>query len=194
MVPEPRPPAGRKVRPNAIPTICATPTDCPEYRKSIRRDAVEGEFETVLETIKPTPGMVTLTKFRDLWDQLHGMQTASVDALKVELRKLEAASERLMDRASLKPRRVSSYEKRLTAMEKDKAALREKIAGSAKPAANFDRVYRTAFGFLENPRKLWRSSQLTHRRAVLRMAFKTHMRYARNRGYRTPKTAYPARC
>ena len=173
--------------------LCDT-KGCPEYRKSIRRDDIEGEFETVLEGIQPAPGMVTLAKtmFRDMWDQLHGVQTASADALKAELRKLEAASERLMDRIlEADTALVTSYEKRLTAMEKDKVVLREKIAGSARPPARFDNVYRTAFGFLENPQKLWRSSQLTHRSAVLRMAFASHLRYARNRGYRTPKTTLP---
>ena len=76
-------------------------------------------------------------------------------------------------------------------MEKKKIALREKIAGSARPPARFERVYRTAFEFLENPRKLWRSSLFEHRRAVLRMAFETHLRYDRNQGYRTPKTTLP---
>lgn len=173
--------------------LCDT-KGCPEYRKSIRKELIEGEFEDVLTALKPAPGMVALAKsmFRDMWDQLHGVQTASVDALKAELRKLEAASERLMDRileadGSL----VASYEKRLSAMERDKVAIREKLAGSVRPAASFDRVYRTAFSFLENPQKLWHSSQLEHRRAVLRMAFKTHLRYRRNEGYRTPKITLP---
>lgn len=173
--------------------LCDT-KGCPDYRKSIRRDVIEGQFVEILATIKPAPGMVVLAKamFRDMWDQLHGVQTASIGLLKAELRKLETASERLMDRIlEAEVPLVASYEKRLAAMEKDKVAIREKIAGSTKPAAKFDKVYRTAFDFLENPQKLWASSQFEHRRAVLRMAFDTHLRYARNQGYRTPKTTLP---
>lgn len=174
--------------------LCDT-KGCPEYRKSIRRDDLEGQFQEVLAAIKPAPGMVALAKamFRDMWDQLHGVQTASVAALKVELKKLETAEERLMDRilASTEAALVASYERRLGLIGKDKVAIREKLVGSAKPAANFDAVYRTAFDFLENPQKLWASSQFEHRRAVLRMAFDTHLRYARNQGYRTPETTLP---
>lgn len=175
--------------------LCDT-RGCPEYRKSIRKEVIEGEFEEVLAAMKPAPGLIKLARamFRDMWDQLHGVQSASVDALKAELKRLDQVTEKLMDRIlAAEDALVASYEKRLSAMEKDRVALREKIAGSGRPPARFDNVYRTVFDFLENPQKLWCSSHLEHRRAVLRMGFQTHLRYARNKGYRTPKTTLPFR-
>lgn len=103
----------------------------------------------------PASGLVSFAKamFRDMWDQLHGVQTASLDALKAELSRLERTSERLFDRIlEAEAALIDGYEKRLAIMEKEKVALREKIAGSAQPPASFERVYRTAFNFLENPR------------------------------------------
>jgi len=173
--------------------LCDT-KGCPEFRKSIPRAAVEDAFEELLGSIKPDPQMIVLAKamFQDMWDQLHGVESSSAATLKAQLKRLENQSEKLMDRIlDADDSLVANYEKRLTAMEREKASLREKIADFGKPVAQYDRVYRTAFQFLENPRKLWRSSHFDHRRAVLRMAFRTHLQYIRGKGYRTPKTTLP---
>ncbi|MBI1208205.1 MAG: recombinase [Azospirillum sp.] len=175
--------------------LCDT-RGCPEYRKSIRKEVIEAEFEQVLAAMKPAAGLVKLAKamFRDMWDQVHGIQATSVDALKAELRRLDQMAERLMDRIlEGDDALIAGYEKRLAATERERVAVREKIAGSGRPRVHFENVYRTVFDFLENPQKLWCSSHLEHRRAVLRMGFQTHLRYARHKGYRTPKTTLPFR-
>jgi site-specific DNA recombinase len=173
--------------------LCDT-KGCPDFRKSIRREHIEGEFEEVLSAIKPAPHAITLAKamFRDMWDQLHGVQSASTEALKAQLARLEAQADKLMDRILEAPESlVERYELRLSKMEREKAALREQLTLTRQPPARFDQVYRTAFDFLENPQKLWRSDAYDARRAVLRMAFSTHLRYERNKGYRTPETTLP---
>ena len=175
--------------------LCDT-KGCPEYRKSIRRADIEEGFEEVLTAITPAPHMIAATKsmFRDMWDQLHGVQSASTDALKAQLKRLEDQGDKLMDRILEAPESlVARYEMRLSEIEREKVGLREQLDTARQPPARFDNVYRTVFGFLENPQKLWRSSHYERRRAVLRMAFRTHLRYDRKRGYRTPKTTLPFR-
>jgi protein involved in polysaccharide export with SLBB domain len=85
-----------------------------------------------------------------MWGQSHDVQTTSVDALKGW--ELDAELERLMDRIlDAGGALIASDEKRLTEMGNNKLAIDEKIASAANQPANFDKVYRTAFSFLENP-------------------------------------------
>ncbi len=49
--------------------------------------------------------------------------------------------------------------------------MRERIASSGKPLRSFGETYRTAFGFLANPCKLWHSDRIEDPRAVLKLVF-----------------------
>lgn len=50
---------------------------CDNHRKSIARDKIEGDFETLLTAMQPAPNLVGVIRamFRDAWDQrlAHGM-------------------------------------------------------------------------------------------------------------------------
>ncbi len=48
--------------------LCDT-KGCPDYRKSIRRDVIEGEFEDLLQDLRPSANLfsIALEMFRDLW-------------------------------------------------------------------------------------------------------------------------------
>ena len=68
----------------------------------------------------------------------------------------------------------------------------EKLASSTgAPRVSFGETYRTAFDFLANPWKRWRSECLEDRRAVLRLVFSDRLAYARNEGYRPAKSSIP---
>jgi DNA invertase Pin-like site-specific DNA recombinase len=49
--------------------LCDT-RGCPETRKSIRKEKIEGEFEAILQSLKPTEGLFNLAfeMFRELWN------------------------------------------------------------------------------------------------------------------------------
>lgn len=46
------------------------PKGCPSYRKSIKREKLEGEFEDVLQRLQPAENLFVLVKamFRNAWD------------------------------------------------------------------------------------------------------------------------------
>jgi DNA invertase Pin-like site-specific DNA recombinase len=168
---------------------------CTEYRKSIRRDRIEGEFAAMLEALTPKPALLAASKaiFRSAWDQretqaraasqLYQRQIAEVD------HKIAALLDRLVDASSATV--IGAFEKRIGELERSKLVLEERKANCGKPLAGFDEMFELAFGFLANPSKLWRLGRLELQRTVLRLAFADRLAYARNDGFRTPKTTMP---
>lgn len=174
--------------------LCDT-KGCTEYRKSIRKEKIEGEFETLLLDLKPTEGLFHLAfeMFRDLWDAKVASAKSDGVSLEKEIALIERKVEQLLDRIvdANSDSVVSAYEKRIKDLETQKALMAEKIASCGRPLASFGETYRTAFDFLANPYKLWSSDKLEDRRAVLKLVFAERLPYVRNEGYRTAKISMP---
>ncbi len=174
--------------------LCDTPK-CPVSRKSIRKEKLEGDFEALLQTLKPSEGLFHLAfeMFRDLWnDKLAnaGMQGKSLETeIRAMDKKIDALLERIVDASS--DTVVKAYERKIKELESQKMVMHEKIANCGKPLRTFGETYRTAFDFLANPCKLWRSPRLEDRRAVLKLVFSERLTYARDEGYRTAKISTP---
>ncbi|MEM9963401.1 MAG: recombinase zinc beta ribbon domain-containing protein [Pseudomonadota bacterium] len=96
--------------------LCPT-KGCPSYRKSIRRDVLEGEFEQLLQALEPSDSLFALTKamFRDAWDMKLAQATEAAKTLKQSLTKLEKQIEGRLDRIveSGTPSVVKAYEQRI---------------------------------------------------------------------------------
>ena len=174
--------------------LCDT-KGCAEYRKSFRKEKLEGEFEALLLDLKPSEGLFHLAyaMFRDLWNaKVETAQTQSA-SLRADIRAVEKKVEQLLDRVvdATSDAIVKAYEKRIRDLETQKALMGEKVAACGRPLTSFGETYRTAFDFLANPWKLWRSECLEDRRAVLKLVFADKLAYARNEGYRTAKITMP---
>ncbi len=176
--------------------LCDT-RGCTQTRKSIRKEKIEGEFEELLSSLRPSEGLFNLAAamFRDLWEaKLASARTQGV-SLQQELKAVEKKVEQLLDRiveassASV----VAAYERRIKELETQKAVMRERLANCGKPLKGFGETYRTAFGFLANPCKLWASDRIEDRRAVLKLCFEGRLPYVRGEGYRTAKISMPFR-
>ncbi len=174
--------------------LCPT-KGCASYRKSIRREAVEGAFEAVFRSLRPTQQLFDLAKamFDSAWSQ----RTAQAQARRQELAREAAQSDRqiarLLDRVveATNASVIRTYEARIAALEQRKLAVVDAIDRLGAPARGFEELFELAMDFLRNPCKLWDSGQLALRRTVLRLAFAERTAYCRNTGLRTPKTALP---
>ena len=174
--------------------LCDT-KGCKAYRKSIRKEKVEGEFEVLLACMVPAKELFRLVfeMMRDQWDDRTNSTQESFKHIRRELASLERKAEGLVDRivdtdtSSL----VSAYEKRLKDLELQKIVLEGKLTDYDRPAGSFEEIYRTAFLFLANPLNLWHSEHLEDRRAVLKMVFAEPLSYLKNQGYRTAETTLP---
>ena len=168
---------------------------CESHGKSIRRDVLEGDFVNVLRSLRPTEKLFNLAKmmFRHAWDQRLHLADKQRHTLKTEFKRLEGQIEGLLDRIvdASSPSVIAAYEKRIEALEKEKLLIAEKLENGTRPAHTFEDMFELAFGFLQNPCKLWDSGQLTLQRMVLKLAFSEKISYCRKQGLRTTELSLP---
>ena len=168
---------------------------CSSYRKSIRRDELEGAFERLLHELKPTEGLFTLAEamFKKLWDHRLDYSKSRRRSLEGELVKLDRKIEQLLDRIvdAESSTVIGEYERRIQELETDKLEVVEKMAKSERPVRGYDATFRTAMTFLANPCNLWASERLEDKRAVLKLTFADRLAYVRGTGFRTPETTLP---
>ncbi len=168
---------------------------CTSYRKSVRRELIEGEFEEILFALRPSEGLFNLAfkMFSDLWEAKAASVQNQAAHLRLELsatgKKIDQLLERIVEATSVSV--IAAYERKVTELETQKAVLADRIANSGKPLRTFRDTYRTAFDFLGNPSKLWASPRIEDRRAVLKLVFAEKLPYARGEGYRTAKISTP---
>ena len=168
---------------------------CASYRKSIRRDELEGRFTTLLHRLQPTNGLFKVARamFEDLWTHRLTSQKERLAALDAEITRTERKIEQLLDRIIEAESKtvIAAYEKRIQDLESTKIRLREQRTRASGPSRGFEESFRTAFEFLSSPWKLWDSERLEDKRAVLKLAFADQLAYKRKEGFRTAKTTLP---
>ena len=140
--------------------LCPT-KGCESYRKSIKRDRLEGEFEELLSRLEPSRGLFELVRamFRDAWDMRAGQASEAVAGLKSSIRTLDKQIDQLLDRivetgnASV----VRAYEKKVAKLEREKALAEESIVDIGKPRHTFEESFEHALKFLSSPWKIWKN-------------------------------------
>lgn len=112
--------------------LCPT-KGCASYRKSIRRDEIEGAFADVVRTLQPSEALVTIAAamFKDAWSQRMDQAGALLDGAKREVARIEKQVEQLLDRIveSNNASIVAAYEARIDKLEREKTRHTEKLAG-----------------------------------------------------------------
>lgn len=168
---------------------------CESRSKSIRRDVIEGEFETLLKSLTPSMALIGIATamFKKHWDhraQSGRARTKSLEAERVKTdRKINLLLERIMD-AEL-PSVIKAYEAKIKKMEDQKLIIAEKMENCAQPRRPFEQSLRTALRLLSNPHSLWATGHLADRQAVLKLVFADRLAYVRGEGFRTAKTTLP---
>lgn len=168
---------------------------CPEYRKSIRRDVIEEQFEELLAQLSPEPSLVNLTRamLKSIWEQRLAQAHEIKKQLVTQVKRLDVQIENFMDRiveTDSKPL-IAKYEGRVNALHNQKLVLEEKAQKAGKPQGTFEEIFELSLQFLKNPAILWSSGQLGVRKLVLRLTFADKLEFCRNEGFRTPKTTLP---
>jgi site-specific DNA recombinase len=162
---------------------------CPDYRKSVRAEKMQGDFEELLKALQPTPNLFAMIQemLRDLWiDRQDGASKRAAD-YRAELAKTERKLEQLVERIvnTDSPALVGAYENQVRRLEEERITLGERSKNAGRPQMTFDDTFRTACAFLANPYKLWVSDHVEDKRMVLKLAFAGKLAYMRNEGFRT---------
>lgn len=168
---------------------------CDSYRKSIRRDDLEGQFDALLRSMRPSERLLNYVTviFKHEWDKRLKAVGVMKKGLRADILKIERQIEKLVDQLmdSDNSTAIKAYERRIGKLEKDKLLKAEKLENSGSPKRGFDEMFELAFTFLSNPWKIWASEHLEDKRTVLKLAFEDRLAYCRNEGFRTPKTTMP---
>jgi len=94
---------------------------CANYRNSIARETIEGEFEELLRTLQPTEklGRLARAMFEDLWNHRLASAERHGRALRAELAKIDRQVEQFLDRIADAnvPSVISAYETRIRKLE-----------------------------------------------------------------------------
>ena len=184
-----------KGRSTTYPYYLCPKRGCEAYGKSIRRETLEGEFETLLTELRPSENLFQMAceMFRELWDSRLASSQTQAQSIESEVRKIDNQVEQLLDRivAADSQTLIATYEKRIKALEERKALLNEKVRHCGRPLESFDMTLRTALQFLGNPYNLWLSDRIEDKRTVLKLVFATRLPYVRNEGFRTANLSLP---
>lgn len=166
---------------------------CESYRKSIRRDKLEGEFEGLLQSIVPSTKMISLFEAmsRNAWDMQATQSLVHKRDLDRKIRTSEKDIAKLLDRIvnASNDSVIAAYESKLETLECEKLVLTEKAASAGKPKCSFNEMFELAIIFLSNPYKLWERDNLLGKKTVLRLAFSSPLSYHPGSGFRTPQTS-----
>ncbi|MEO0384573.1 MAG: recombinase family protein [Pseudomonadota bacterium] len=168
---------------------------CASYGKSIRRADLEGEFETLLGTVKPHEAAFRTARkvFATLWQlRIDQAEKQSRDH-RAELTKIDKQVDQLLDRImdATVPSVIAKYEERIRELENRKLVIGDRIAENTTPKSGFEASLRTALEFLSNPWILWRSDRLEDKQTVLKLTFADRLRYSRDNGLRTANLSFP---
>ncbi len=168
---------------------------CDSYRKSIRRDEVEGAFEKLLHAVEPAPRMRDLAcaMLKKAWRQHEARATSSHNAAKRELTQIDEQIHELVDRIlkTTSDTVLRAFEQKIESLEDQKRILAEKLARAPKPKRSFDEMFEHAMAFLASPWKLWASDRIEDKRTVLKLTFAERLAYCRDQGFRTPQISMP---
>jgi site-specific DNA recombinase len=164
---------------------------CVYKGKSIRRAAIESQFEAMLAGMKPSRAMYDLTHklFQKAWslqsENVNVQRQSAQKALREAEQKIENMLDRIVDASSASV--VAAYESRIEKLEREKLVLREQLENEQQNHRPFGEMFKLTMLFLANPHKVWKLGRLEHKRAVLKLTFADRLEYDRNTGFQTPK-------
>lgn len=168
---------------------------CDDYRKSIPRAKMEGEFAALLAELQPNQQLVAVTKvmLQDIWEYHKNAASSSAEAARKSLKQTEKKIEQFLDRIveSNTPSVIANYEKRISELENEKLLWQEKAAKTAVPQYSFEKMFELSMKFFSSQQKLWDSGKLDLQRLVLKLAFSEQLAYVKNQGFRTPEFSFP---
>ena len=174
--------------------LCHT-KKCPSYGKSIPRDKLEGDFEELLKTLRPNKDLVGIVRDMciDAWEQRAQQLSAFKARLKRDVATLDSQIDGFLDKIAdaSSSHATRAYERKIEKLETEKVLAEQKLAQTAQFGTKKTEKIELALSFLTNPKKLWDSGAMDHRRLVLKLAFAERLPYVRNQGYRTPRTTLP---
>lgn len=185
---------GRSAR---YPYYSCVHKDCPQHGKSVRREVLEAEFETLLRSVKPRPEVLELVRIAllGLWEERMGDFRGLIETQQREVEEIDLAIKKYCERVleTESPVVVKTLEAKIEELNARKLRLGSRIEADAANLGKYDfgTALGTVFDFVKEPYGMWKSGQLDLQRIVLRLVFEGPLVYDRGKGFRTARLSLP---
>lgn len=170
---------------------------CVERNKSIKRKDIEGEFESILEKIKPSEKMLSLTKVvvADVWNKKVLESVARRKAIENEIEKVESERGRFLQLVSraVDENVIVTYEERIGELAERTLVLKDSLMSFDKHKPNIETALDIVFDFLKNPLVQWRKGDIHRKKLVLKLVFEQNLAYNKKSGFETAILSLPLR-
>jgi hypothetical protein len=165
--------------------------------KSIKRDEIENQFETVLRSIKPKEKTLNLTReiLLDVWTKrlknIEGLKKDNEDNLDAVRAKIRMFLERITrtENESL----IQTYEKEIEKLNKEEQLIESQTQVMRGSSPEFGTALDITFNFLKNPYVYWKKEDIASKHLVLKLVFNDRLQYERGVGFGTANLALPLR-
>lgn len=168
---------------------------CESHRKSIPRDQVEAEFESLLQQLSPSETTFGIARamFKQAWNIRLSQSKQMAAALKQEVANLDRQIEQVLDRIveASNAATITAYERRLAKLERDKLVAGEKASKKTPAQRPFEEVFELAMQFLSSPWNLWQKGDPAARILTTRLVCSERPAYHRKTGQFELKTSLP---
>ncbi len=148
---------------------------CGSYRKSVRRDEIEGAFEDVLSSVVPSKTKLSIAArmFATIWDGRLARAKEQAALYEAKIKDLDKQSTKLLDRLIEADSKtvITAYETRISKLEQEKLLLAEKAASTGQPHAPFEQMFELAMNFPANLCKVWKISRFDLQHLALKLTF-----------------------
>ncbi len=129
--------------------------DCSMYRKSIRRDDIEGPFEGVLQSMQPSRNLMDIvtSMLKHAWSMRLDQQADQASHIARQIKETDKQINSLLDKLvnSQSTTVIKALEQRVEKLETEKLLLAERQSKSGTPKRSFEEIFRTRCGISGKP-------------------------------------------
>ena len=145
---------------NPFPYYYCYRKGCPKKGKMVLREALEGEFFDLLCRLQPDEKTIEVTEkmLRDLWEHNRAAAAQRRSTLERRVQSLRKEAEKFLDRIVETDNQsvVAAYESRITKLQHEEAAVREKLAQIDVQPTDFDHMFKHTVDILSKPCEIWK--------------------------------------
>lgn len=166
-----------------------TTAGCSRRNKSLRKEFIEEEFESLLKRMAAKPETINLLEavFSDIWK---AKQSGIEEQNKIHNTKLKEFDDRISNLVEkieyTKSKSLSAkYEGRIEELEEEKRGYLSQRVVTKHTQKDFGTAYAVVQNFLQNPLALWNSDVFENKRTVLKLAFTSVIPFSKEEGIGT---------
>lgn len=168
---------------------------CPFRYKTIAKGKIDGEFEALLDVVKPDDEVLVLANevLNERWaikatdfHQSKAVSRHELDRIDQQIKNLASRISKSEDEGL-----ISIYEDEVKRLSKIKQSLEKELNENYYTQHDFGTASNLVFTALKNPLTLWQSDDYSDKRTIILMYFEDALRYDYTKGFGTTSLAYP---